>query len=99
MGFKKVIEVKGGFNAEYWNMGRVADIIRTTDDNDVEIERADIHMRCYKDRQAYLDGAKHIEEKRVSVEFPYDSKVSRNDYYSLIKNQVDFFEDAEDVIE
>jgi hypothetical protein len=106
MGFKKTISINGGFEAEYWNMGRIADVTRTsknygTDENpDMrQIERADVYMRCYKDRQSYIDDTKQVEQKLVSVEYPYNTKVSRQDIYSMIKEQVEFFNDAEDAIE
>lgn len=106
MGFRKVFEVKGGFQAEYWNMGLISSIERTSKNYGTkenpdtrQIERARIDMRCFKDKQAYEDGAEMVGQVRISVEYPYDTAVSRGDLYRLMKEQDDFFKGAEDVIE
>jgi len=106
MGFKKQIEVDGGYTAEYWNMGKVADITRGSKNNGtvenpdmVKTEKADVYMRCFKDRASYIADVRPVKEQLFSVEYPYNQKVNREDIYNILKEQVEFFEDAEDVIE
>ena len=91
MGLRLTKQTDTGFTAEYWNMGRIADITRGTRNVGTEehpdmqkYEKVDVYMRLYKDRQSYLDGATPIEKKLFSVTYGYDQLFNRGAMYEKI---------------